>query len=527
MIYVVGSGPAGVACASAFVSRGARVTMLDAGIGMEPDLQRVLATLREQLPAAWNPADVERITRTTEASDRAIPLKAAYGSLFPYRPASAQVSFESHGVDALPSYARGGFSNVWGGTVLPYHARDIAEWPITVEDLAPHYTAVARMMHLSERKDRLAADFRLFTDGSRFLRSSRQADALMRDLEASVDALEGDGWRFGYSRLAVVAGDGNTPAGCVYCGLCLYGCPYGHIYNSNATLDALRARDTFSYRPDVVVTRVAESADGVRIHGASRATGDPVAFDGERVCLAAGTFGTTAILLASLEAYDATIPMLDSQLFLLPTLRYRGAADVADERLYSLSQIFVELVKPEISSHTVHVQVYTYNDWYVEAMKRRLGLLYPLVRPWLTTLISRLIVFQGYLPSDLSPRINATLRRAGGGHTLVVEAGENASSRSAIAQIVDTIGRHRRHVRAMALTPLLEIGAPGRGYHTGGSFPMQSAPSGTFATDRLGRPNGLERVHAVDATVFPSIPAGPITFSVMANAHRIASECVC
>jgi hypothetical protein len=30
-------------------------------------------------------------------------------------------------------------------------------------------------------------------------------------------------------------------------------------------------------------------------------------------------------------------------------------------------------------------------------------------------------------------------------------------------------------------------------------------------------------VHAVDATVFPTIPSTTITYSVMANAHRIAS----
>jgi len=28
----------------------------------------------------------------------------------------------------------------------------------------------------------------------------------------------------------------------------------------------------------------------------------------------------------------------------------------------------------------------------------------------------------------------------------------------------------------------------------------------------------------IDASVFPSIPASTITFSVMANAHRIASQ---
>jgi choline dehydrogenase-like flavoprotein len=34
----------------------------------------------------------------------------------------------------------------------------------------------------------------------------------------------------------------------------------------------------------------------------------------------------------------------------------------------------------------------------------------------------------------------------------------------------------------------------------------------------------LRGVHIVDASVLPTIPASPTAFTVMANAHRIASE---
>jgi choline dehydrogenase-like flavoprotein len=64
---------------------------------------------------------------------------------------------------------------------------------------------------------------------------------------------------------------------------------------------------------------------------------------------------------------------------------------------------------------------------------------------------------------------------------------------------------------------------PGRGYHSGGSFPMREVP-GVGETDFLGRPYGRTRTHIVDSSVFPTIPAATITLSVMANAWRIGFE---
>ena len=61
---------------------------------------------------------------------------------------------------------------------------------------------------------------------------------------------------------------------------------------------------------------------------------------------------------------------------------------------------------------------------------------------------------------------------------------------------------------------------PGRGFHFGGTLPMSSNPK-DFESDLFGRPMGLKRVHVVDSSVLPSIPATTITFSTMANAHRI------
>lgn len=49
---------------------------------------------------------------------------------------------------------------------------------------------------------------------------------------------------------------------------------------------------------------------------------------------------------------------------------------------------------------------------------------------------------------------------------------------------------------------------------------------GFLETDQWGCLSSLPGVHIVDASVLPSVPASTIAFTVMANAHRIASECL-
>ena len=69
---------------------------------------------------------------------------------------------------------------------------------------------------------------------------------------------------------------------------------------------------------------------------------------------------------------------------------------------------------------------------------------------------------------------------------------------------------------------MLKIGEFGEGYHVGGAFPMKKKPS-NFESDLYGRPYGFNKVHIVDASIFPSVPATTITLTIMANAYRIAN----
>jgi choline dehydrogenase-like flavoprotein len=525
LCYVIGSGPAGVACAKALLDRGRQVTMLDVGMTLEPERLRLVEKLRASPPEQWSPADLAAYQAGMNPDVGGVPLKLVYGSDFAYREAEEHLRVHYDNVGVRPSFAKGGLSNVWGAAMMPFLDRDVADWPLKLSSLAPHYAAVARFTGLAACHDSLEESFSLYTDQPTDLRPSRQGQQMLDTMVRHREALNRRGIRFGRSRLAVRGNGAPGNKGCVYCRLCMYGCPYGFIYTSADTVAQLQAGPGFTYQPGVVVTSVRESAQGVEISGYDTQTRQPRRWQGSRAFIAAGTISTTRILLQSLGAYDQTVWLSDSQYFLMPLILLRRVRGATREWLHALSQVFLEIADPAGQGTTSHIQIYSNNDLISQAVSKAFG---PLRGP-LSFLVrnfqERLLVAQGFLHSEHSSRIAACLRKdiATGQERLELRAELNPGTRPRVRKLVNRLCLQSRRLGAMPLPLMLKIAEPGRSFHCGGSFPVSANPRG-FQTDLLGRLPGWQRVHAVDATVFPSIPATTITFSAMANAHRIGWE---
>jgi ferredoxin len=522
MECVIGSGPSGAACTAALLARGHRVHMIDAALRLETERQLAVNELRELSPENWNQDHVRWLLQATGEDEGGVPRKLLFGSDYPYREAEAHLGISSEAVGLRASLAAGGLSTVWGAAMLPYIELDVADWPISIQELHPHYEACIRLTGLSGSCDGLSEIFPLFTKSPGQVDTSRQASAMLRALRRSQKRLRLSGVYFGRARLAIKASEGPQHSGCISCGMCLSGCPYGFIYNSEHTIAQFRGHDKFSYQPDVVVTRLRESADEVIIHGYHRVTREPTELRAQRVYLAAGVIPTTSILLRSMDAYDRTLMIRDSQYFLLPAALVSRVAGVRSERLHTLSQIFIEILDPQVSPYSVHLQVYSFNNLIGGAVRRSLGPLAKALELLARELEARVMLFQGYLHSRHSGQIAVTLRGGPGANTVELKGLTNPETKPVIYKVVRKLMMNAFRLGAMPIPNLLKVAQPGRGFHAGASFPMRKYPS-KFESDILGRPTSWTRVHAVDATVLPSIAASTITFTAMANAHRIAS----
>jgi choline dehydrogenase-like flavoprotein len=515
MFVVVGSGPAGIACAKALLDRGVEVTMLDAGVTLEADKERLVAPLRSQPPEAWSDEALALLRSGLQPRASGITLKLAYGSDYPYQLAEHDLGIERRNVACVPSFARGGMSNVWGGSMLSYRDDDLSAWPIGTTELAPHYRAVLDWVGHSAVEDRLSAKFPTYSNKAVAVPASRQAIELLADMEQSADALLREGVVFGRSRLAV------DPA-CIRCGMCMYGCPKDLIFNSAAILPGLLANPRFSYRPGVVVETVRETGSEVVLCVRTIAGGERSELRASRAFLGCGPLSTTHIMLASLGAYGREVVMHDSQYYIFPLLRYRSTPGFDREPTHTLAQVFVEMFDKKVSPYSVHLQLYSYNDLYARVFEGMFG---PIHRALpLRPLLGRMWIAQGYLHSAESPGIAATLDRpkGDGRARMRLRSTGSGDTKAKVRRVVRKVASLHRELRMVPVSPMLQLGDAGQGYHVGGAFPMRSN-AGPFESDTLGRPHGFERLHLVDSTTFPSIPASTVTFTVLANAHRIAS----
>lgn len=479
--------------------------MLDVGKGLEPDRAAARDRLAATDPTGWSAADITR----WQAGQVAAPPGSVrrFGSDFAMEPAGATFAEGADQFHLRASNALGGLSNLWGSALLPYRAADMAGWPVTADELAPHYRAIAAFLPVSGTADALEELFpQMPMEGRTPLPAGPQAGEFLRRYRSAAEA--DPGARLGLARQAVAPG-------CRACGQCLHGCPWRLIWSAGQRLADLRSRPGFTYRPGPPVRRFAEGPDGITL---TLADGSAVA--GDRAFLAAGVLESARILLASRPS-PGSLTLLDSQHGFLPALQRRATRPRPDRMPHhTLTQLFLEIDDPAISPYLVHAQIYGWNDFYARDLIASYGRRLPASAPLWRLLARRLMVAQIFLHSDHSARAELSLAPDGRlrAHTSL-PADHPARFRAAARRVGASLARGG----LAPLTFAARVNPPGSSFHAGGTVPMARTP-GPGQSDRLGRPLGLARLHVADASVLPAIPATTITLPVMANAHRIAAE---
>ena len=534
---VIGSGPAGVFCSLALLEKGRRVTLIDVGIQPESEVQNLLEQLTRDETRQRALSELEHRGKTEKVNDQGIPMKLIYGSDYPYRMVDQLFSTHVEDCDVKGSFAQGGLSNIWGAAMLSYRDEDLVHWPFALSQLVPHYRKVLSEIPYAAREDDLARIFPLYGTPRGSIQPGLQIERLLEKTSAHQEILARSGIFAGRARVAVHVQDNNGSAscGCWYCGQCMTGCPDQLIFSTKDLLPTLKRFPGFDYKRGLALIQFHEKERQVELILKEIPSGTLFRKSCLRLYLGAGSLISSSLVIASMKMWDQLFTLKDSQYFITPVVRFRGTPQVRTSPSFSLSQAFLELVGASPSRHSVHLQIYGYSDYIARAVRAHLAGVKAILRPFLNPLWGRLLMAQGFLHSEDSPRIEMRVC-PGTGSTRLLEISLRKIPCDRTLPIVhgtlDLLNSFKGALGGVFIKQATEITQPGRSFHIGGTFPMSNSGRAVYSTkdapsswsDLLGRPQGLSRVHLVDASCFPSIPASTITLSVMANSHRIGME---
>jgi choline dehydrogenase-like flavoprotein len=515
-VAVVGSGPAGTFCAKALIARGLKVTMLDAGETLDAHRQGIVDTLAAQPLENWDSGMIAEISRNPTVHRQAIPSKLVFGSNYVYGRDRSHSALDVPPNAAIPTFALGGYSVVWGASVLPWQEKDLIGWPVRLAALDPYYRKIFEHLPLAGADDALGEQFPSLKSAMADLAPSPQGSSLLRDLAKAQGRLKDEGVLAGRARLAVHNHPGSHGDGCIHCGQCLTGCPTGAIYGTGHDIAAMVRAGSLEYRGGLVVRSMAEDADGVEVELINSATTKTSKERFNQVFVGAGPISTTRIMMQSLGMFDETLTLRDSQKFLVPMLRHQPTPRAAEANANMLAAAFLEIDDPNVSPHWIHVQVSPAS----RLMAAKFGPFSRMARP----LLNRLMVCWGGIHSAHSGALNLRLTGAGGDNVLVVTTSPNPEAKLTLRRLGKKLNDVAKHFAAYVPAPLMRQSSIGFTSQIGGSFPMQKTPKDQRSSDTLGRPCGMQRVYLIDSSTFPSVPATTMALSVMANAYRIGTE---
>lgn len=533
-VAVAGSGPAGVAAAKGLLSSGFNVDILDFGNEAEPSSEELANRLRigratdedfNQLRSHdvsqgfLNSAKmiIDSIRGRRVALD--LESKKCLGSNFAVRDSEKWIPVE--GAHTIRSLAKGGLSNIWGAACYPLKKSDFNAWPIDMEDLETHYSTVAGLLGINQINDRLADIYPLHGGETNVSEPTELTRSLLNHWEANGKILESKGILFGRSRLALRLKDDAGGIGCQRCGMCLFGCAYDAIYRADWTLSELLENPSFRYRKPLWIHRFEENGSSIRIYVRDPHKLSEECLEYDALFLATGTLSSLRIVVESQKLFNKYVPLVDNDLYLLPFWRKVSCSTTITQPPFTLNELAIYL---EILNYPLHMQLYGMSERISDRFTGLLDWMPSYAKKMSERFLTNFIVAFLYLPGEVSAKMSASVRFGEPHSTVIINQRTSKVSKMILRK---TIAHFFKNRQALGIMPLLQTipstPAGPSGAHLCGTLPMSKKP-GPLQTDKFGRVHGTRMVYAVDGSVIPHLPAQNSTFTIMANAHRIATD---
>jgi choline dehydrogenase-like flavoprotein len=531
-IVVVGSGASAVHFTLSLLRKGYEVTMLDIGY---------------EKPAVSNPQDsfidlksnlrdpVEYFLGENFQAVIYPDFKSEYYGFPPSKDyvfaQPAHDNIRPMGFAPLFSFAQGGLAEAWTGGSYPFNDKELKDFPFDFMDIEPYYEDVSNRIGITGTQDDLATFFPFHANLMNPLDLDDHSQLLLEFYQKNKEYLnEKLGFFLGRSRTAVLSQDRGGRKRCDYDGRCLWGCPTEALYTPSITLKKCMAFSNFKYLPDMYVTHFGFNSRNkiTSIVARSLRAKNPIELTINKLVLAAGTLSTSRIFMNSFFFHDGKIiqlpGLMDNRQILVPFVNLEMIGKMYNPNSYQYHQIAITLRGSNSIDH-IHGLLTTLKT----------ALIHPLIQSLPFDLKTSISTFRNVHSALGLINLNFPDHRREFNYLTLEPTGEKTESKLVIRyspepnesfhlkKALKRLKKALRKLRCIVPPGVVHIRPMGASVHYAGTIPM-STERIPLTVSRDCQSHDFHNLYIVDGTTFPSLPSKNITFTLMANAVRVAEK---
>ena len=529
-ITIVGSGASGVHFALSLLRKGYRVTMFDVGykspqpIYPNDSFNELKRKINDPVKYFLGEEYQALIFRNSDSEYYGFPPSKDY--IFRSIPNN---EVRNIGFKPLLSFAQGGLAEAWTGGCYPFTDDDLKDFSFSYEDIKPHYEEVSRRIGVTGVEDDLVDYFPYHNGLMNPTELDEHAQLILMKYEERKDYLNNKlGLYLGRSRTAVLSEDKNERRKCNSNGRCLWGCPTNALYTPSITLKECMSYSNFNYLMGNYVSHFKFNS-GNRITSIvthSLKKRDKIEYKVNKLILAAGTLSSSRIFLNSIYFNSGNIirlkGLMDNRQIMAPFLNTKMIGRKFNPKAYQYHQLAIAM-REENCQNNVHGLITTLKT----------ALFHPIIQSVPFDSRTSVFLFRNVHAALGVVNINLSDTRRESNYLTIEHDNENAfpdllihykPEKDEKVRIKRSMSRFKKalcKLGCFVISGMEHIRPMGASVHYSGTIPM-SNKKGPYTTSEYCENNEFKNLFHVDGTSFPFLPAKNLTFTLMANAVRVA-----
>jgi choline dehydrogenase-like flavoprotein len=509
-VIIAGSGPAGTF--SAHGLKGKKVLMLDGGQLPEQDIQA------ENFFDLWKDdnRDFNKfIGKNFESlhnvdNEYLMPKLKSPLMKFITNHREEATEIESDNFYGVTTLAKGGLSNAWGAHVYRFNDEEWKGSPVKYQELKFFYDKVAEEIGVSGTKDDLAPFIGDDEQTMKPLELSPFCRRLKKRYQSRSTSFNDKGIYIGHPRVAILTENVKNRPAYQYNNLEFFKSTEESIYTTTYTLNKIIERRELEYRGGFIVKSFKEVNDEVEVRALNLKTKETVTFRSKKFILACGTLGTSKIVLNSFGDHETKLPILDNLISYIPLLDPFLVGSALQKRSHSsqLNLVFDDKEEKYFGTFYGITGIFRSDlltDFPFPLKSNIAALKY---------LLSAINVLQLWYPDKGSKSNYIQLLD---NKKLKV----NYSDKGDLGRVESKLVKNFIKKGYLSASFLCKYPTPGNSFHYSGTLPMKESPK-KYQVSTQGKLFGTKSVFIADGSCLSPLPSKNLTFTIMANALRIA-----